>query len=256
MGRRDLRRVAGTPCSSCLDSNPRTCPRPAAGDFQDTGATRAVGSTRGQPQIGSGGYDVDGQAEPVGAGGDRRPHIRRSAEPQIRPVGYAGSQDLGVTPPAPETSGQRGGPVHQRSGVEHLDDLGVWPAQRGTARLGHIGQDAGQLAAPRLVQRLQQPPVPHGGQGQLVVGHSVGPSSQDDAHCDVLVDDDQPRPAFGSVGVGLGAAAKVGVFGGDAVQLGLELAHEVAGHEAHQNLPVMGSDAGVTRPATPASFLE
>ena len=61
----------------------------------------------------------------------------------------------------------------------------------------------------------------HRGKRYLVVGHRVGPLSQHHADCDVLVDDDEPG-RLGSV--------DVGVVGGDVVQLGLELAHEVTGH--------------------------
>jgi hypothetical protein len=171
---------------------------------------------------------VDGQSEPFGAGGDGRPDVGPGAEPQLAVISDSSGEDLGVPQTAAEAAGETGGAVEEWAGVENLKDFGVRPAESGPILFGQEGEDTGELASAGIMQRLQEPPVPHGGKGHIVVGHFLGPQVQDHTNRDVLVDDDHGRSYSDSASSLL--TAEVGVLGRDAIQLGLEISHQVTCH--------------------------
>ena len=114
------------------------------------------------------------------------------------------------------------------------------------------GEDPGELAAFRMVQRLEDAPVTARGEPQLVVGQVRRPQAAHHAHGQVLVDDD--HGGGGRSAIGWIAKQRVGLR--DGVQGGLELVHQVARVEARQDGATFLAQAGVAGTPASAAFLE
>jgi hypothetical protein len=97
--------------------------------------------------------------------------------------------------------------------------------------------------------------VTTGGEHQLVVGQIGRPAGAQDAHGDVLVDDDHETDAESIVFV-VRAAAEERVGGADGIECRLELGGEVAVGETAEVLAIGFGEARVACAAPPPAFFE
>jgi hypothetical protein len=121
-----------------------------------------------------------------------------------------------------------------------------------------IAQQPRELAAPRLVNALQEPIVTERGQDErFVIWQGARSRADKDTHRQVLIDDEhcsaRPGGRSGVVGV---VATEQGIVHEIGVQRGLELVHEVTGRQAQQEFSSFGCHPGVAGASAAAAFLE
>jgi hypothetical protein len=97
------------------------------------------------------------------------------------------------------------------------------------------------------------------GKRQVIDGEPRWPSTEQDAHRQVLVDNDHRSGSTwakcSDIVVGAAVTAKKCVGGRHGVEGGLELVPQVARHQAQKQFPVTVGDPGVAREATPVDAL-
>lgn len=105
-GRVGMDRIAGTSLTMAVDRN-----------------VNRVGAVSG-----SGRSDVNSETQFVGGPPGDRTNVCRGAEPQFAAVREPGREGLAHQQPAAVSGSHYGGFIQQRSGVEHLENLRVRPA--------------------------------------------------------------------------------------------------------------------------------
>ena len=122
---------------------------------------------------------------------------------------------------------------------------------------GESGQALGELPRAEGVDALQQPPVTRRGQRLvIVVGETFGPESTEDAHGQVLVDQDHGRVLDSACSVAVVVAAEERVGGNVGVEGVLELVDQVAGGHPLEQLAPLGGQPRVTGPTPAAALLQ
>jgi hypothetical protein len=103
-------------------------------------------------------------------------------EPQLAAMGEASGHRLGGEQAgATETGGEDCCLVEQGAGVEDLEHFGMGPTDGADDVGWGTREQLGQLAPSAAVEGLEEPPVPAGGERQVVVGQPGRPLSAQDA---------------------------------------------------------------------------
>lgn len=135
-----------------------------------------------------------------------------------------------------------------------MEHFGVWETQRVELALNETFDGPGELPARGFVNALQEPPVPGGGQRNVVVVREpVGPVTGHDPRREVFIDNDHGQGAC-SVVVVVAGQRRVRV--GDLVEGPAELFSKVAGGESPHDGPALVGETGVASSAARSAFLE
>jgi len=150
------------PCSGRLGPTPSAALRCAPGCHRWRGSCQQ--GCRGRSAAG----DVDVDAEISGDACERLAHVALGPEPELMPERAPRSEGLGDEEPTGAVAGgDGGGLVQQRSGIQDLEDLGVWVANDAEITAGQGGEELGELPAAGCVDALQESPVPEGGKRKV-----------------------------------------------------------------------------------------
>lgn len=133
---------------------------------------------------------------------------------------------------------------------------GVRVAQGSTVGSREAGEHLRELAAPRGVETLEEPPVPGRREGERLGVERVGAVAEQGAHGEVLIDHDHRFGPVSVVVVGVGTARKDGVGVADLGQGVGELLGQVPGGDAAQDLPTFGRETRIAGPAALPQLLE